>query len=54
MEIFDVFTMNGIENNPAVGDFFLENFKHPTLYNMPPIISSVFKRSIKMCDFLSF
>ena len=25
MEIFDVFTMNGIENNPAAGEFFLEN-----------------------------
>ena len=26
MEIFDVFSMNGIENYPAAGDFFLENF----------------------------
>ena len=25
MEIFDVFSMNGIENNPASGDTFLEN-----------------------------
>ena len=25
MEIFDVFSMNGIENNPASGEFFLEN-----------------------------
>ena len=25
MEIFDVFSMNGIENYPAAGDFFLEN-----------------------------
>ena len=25
MEIFDVFSMNGIENNPASGDIFLEN-----------------------------
>ena len=25
MEIFDVFSMNGIENNPAAGEFFLEN-----------------------------
>ena len=25
MEIFDVFSMNGIENNPASGDFFIEN-----------------------------
>ena len=25
MEIFDVFTMNGIENNPAAGKIFLEN-----------------------------
>ena len=31
MEIFDVFSMNGIENNPASGEFFLENviFKVP-------------------------
>ena len=26
MEIFDVFSMNGIENYPAAGEFFLENF----------------------------
>ena len=26
MEIFDVFSINGIENNPAEGEFFLENF----------------------------
>ena len=25
MEIFDVFSMNGIENYPAAGEFFLEN-----------------------------
>ena len=25
MEIFDVFSMNGIENNPASGEIFLEN-----------------------------
>ena len=25
MEIFDVFSMNGIENYPAAGKFFLEN-----------------------------
>ena len=25
MEIFDVFSMNGIENYPAAGVFFLEN-----------------------------
>ena len=25
MEIFDVFSMNGIENDPAAGEFFLEN-----------------------------
>ena len=25
MEICDVFSMNGIENNPASGDIFLEN-----------------------------
>ena len=25
MEIFDVFSTNGIENNPASGEFFLEN-----------------------------
>ena len=25
MEIFDVFSMNGIENYPAVGEIFLEN-----------------------------
>ena len=25
MEIFDVFSMNGIENYPAVGENFLEN-----------------------------
>ena len=25
MEIFDFFSMNGIENYPAVGEFFLEN-----------------------------
>ena len=25
MEIFDVFIMNGIENYPAAGEFFLEN-----------------------------
>ena len=25
MEISDVFSMNGIENYPAAGDFFLEN-----------------------------
>ena len=25
MEIFDVFSMNGIETNPASGEFFLEN-----------------------------
>ena len=25
MEIFDVFSMNGIENYPATGEFFLEN-----------------------------
>ena len=25
MKIFDVFSMNGIENNPASGEFFLEN-----------------------------
>ena len=25
MEIFDVFSMNGIENYPAAGDIFLEN-----------------------------
>ena len=25
MEMFDVFSMNGIENYPAAGDFFLEN-----------------------------
>ena len=25
MEIFDVFSLNGIENYPAVGDNFLEN-----------------------------
>ena len=25
MEIFDVFSMNGIENNTAAGEFFLEN-----------------------------
>ena len=26
MEIFDVFSMNGIENDPAAGEKFLENF----------------------------
>ena len=26
MEIFYVFSMNGIENYPAAGEFFLENF----------------------------
>ena len=26
MEIFDVFSMNGIENDPAAGENFLENF----------------------------
>ena len=25
MEIFDVFSMNGIENYPAAGEIFLEN-----------------------------
>ena len=25
MEIFDVFSMNGIKNYPAAGEFFLEN-----------------------------
>ena len=25
MEIFDVFSMNGIENYPAASEFFLEN-----------------------------
>ena len=25
MEIFDVYSMNGIENYPAAGEFFLEN-----------------------------
>ena len=25
MEIFDVFKLNGIENYPAAGEFFLEN-----------------------------
>ena len=25
MEIFDVFSLNGIENYPAAGEFFLEN-----------------------------
>ena len=25
MEIFDVFSINGIENYPATGDIFLEN-----------------------------
>ena len=25
MDIFDVFSMNGIENYPAAGEFFLEN-----------------------------
>ena len=25
MEIFDVFSMNGIANYPAAGEFFLEN-----------------------------
>ena len=25
MEIFDVFSMNGKENYPAAGEFFLEN-----------------------------
>ena len=25
MEMFDVFSMNGIENYPAAGDIFLEN-----------------------------
>ena len=25
MEIFDVFSINGIENYPAAGEFFLEN-----------------------------
>ena len=25
MEIFDVFSMNGIENYPVAGEFFLEN-----------------------------
>ena len=25
MEIFDVFSMHGIENYPAAGEFFLEN-----------------------------
>ena len=25
MEICDIFSMNGIENNPASGEFFLEN-----------------------------
>ena len=25
MEIFDVFSMNGIENYPAAGEFFLKN-----------------------------
>ena len=25
MEIFDVFSMNGIENKPASGEIFLEN-----------------------------
>ena len=25
MEMFDVFSMNGIENYPAAGEFFLEN-----------------------------
>ena len=25
MEIFDLFSMNGIENYPAAGEFFLEN-----------------------------
>ena len=25
MEIFNVFSMNGIENYPAAGEFFLEN-----------------------------
>ena len=25
IEIFDVFSMNGIANNPASGEFFLEN-----------------------------
>ena len=25
MEIFDVFSMNGIENYPAAGEFFFEN-----------------------------
>ena len=25
MEICDVFSMNGIKNNPASGEFFLEN-----------------------------
>ena len=28
MEIFDVFSMNGIENYPAAGEFFLENVIH--------------------------
>ena len=26
MEMFDVFSMNGIENYPTAGEFFLENF----------------------------
>ena len=26
MEIFDVFSMNGIENYPTAGEIFLENF----------------------------
>ena len=31
MEIFDVFSMNGIENYPAAGEFFLENVILSTL-----------------------
>ena len=42
MEIFDVFSMNGIENNPASGEIFLENVilkvsqTHFPRISMPP------------------